>query len=71
MGLRRKTAAAPGGSLLLLIGAAGILAGALPSCAALKDVPIRIGIQTPNSDIGYSSKSGLEVRAVVERRSAK
>lgn len=51
-----------GGLGLLMLGcmAAGLLGG-LPSCSHLEGVPIRIGIETPEAVIGYSSKGGLSV----------
>jgi hypothetical protein len=53
----------------LLCMAAGLL-GALPSCspaqiAAVREMPIRIGIQGPDAAVSYSSKGGLQVDAVV------
>lgn len=45
-------------------GVAGLFGG-LPSCAALDGMPIRVGIETPDATVGYSSKGGLSVSARV------
>lgn len=52
-------------------GMAGLLGG-LPSCTptqmdALRAVPIRVGVETPDSRVSYSSKGGLVVEARVIR----
>jgi hypothetical protein len=62
-------------SALLLILGTTVALGGLPSCAALKGVPIAIGITSDQADVTYSSKGGLTVSArvptKVDRRSSK
>jgi hypothetical protein len=52
--------------------ATAALVGVLPSCSpaqmdALRAVPIRVGVETPDSRVSYSSKGGLVVEARVVR----
>lgn len=53
----------------LLITAAAALALCLPSCEALKGVPVRASVATDYGSVGYSSKRGLEVE--VDQRTRK
>lgn len=51
--------------------AAGLMGLATPSCTpaqieTARAIPIRIGIESPNASLGYSSKSGLDLRARVQ-----
>jgi hypothetical protein len=62
-----------GGSLpaiLLVCGMAGLMGFCLPSCtpaqlSAAREFPIRIGIQSDDAALSYSTKSGLQVNAVI------
>ena len=71
-----KTAGGGSGGLPLLIvgtAAAGVCFTALPSCSALKEMPMRLTAEVDAGRVSYSSKAGLEVayRPQIERKSAK
>lgn len=59
------------GLILTMTGAAAVLMGGLPSCSPgqLGSMPIRAKILTPQGNLVYSSKGGLEVE--VDASSAK
>lgn len=63
--------------LLLSLFAGTLLAGGLTACsaeqmAAVRGIPIHIGIQGPNGSVGYDSKGGLEIQGTLpDRKSGK
>ena len=56
-----------------LIGTTVVIGGSLPSCSALKEMPMRLTAEVEAGRVSYSSKAGLEVayRPQIERKSAK
>jgi hypothetical protein len=55
-----------------MVGTAVAIGGSLPSCSpaqleALRGVPIRLGVETDDSRVSYSSKGGLLLEARVRR----
>lgn len=70
-----KPSGTAGGLNLLWIAGLGMTVGfigcSLPSCtpaqlAVARAIPIRIGLDTPDGSLGYSSKSGIDVRARIQ-----
>ncbi len=54
-----------GAALLLPLGAAAVLMGGLPSCSALRGVPVRVDVTTDGGRASYDSKGGLAVEVDV------
>jgi len=55
----------PGGLPLWVVGCMAAALMGMPSCTSLSQVPIRIGIQSPDAAFSFSSKSGLTMDAVI------